>query len=454
MASHLIDFILIGNNFGTEEMRHVWSEHNRLKSQVAVEVALAKAEGELGLIPTEAAQYIEQHADADKLNIEEIASQGAQMKHSLMPTLIALQKQCGEAGEYIHYGATTQDIVDTATMLQLKGAFNIIERDAKALVTALANSAKRYQNTPMVGRTHGMQALPTTFGFKVAVWLDEFLRHHQRLNEIKSRVLTGNISGAICTYAAFGETGPAVEKRTLDILGLSTPTIGWQSARDRFSEFASVCALISGTLGKIGNELYNLMRTEINEIEEPFSAGKIGSTTMPHKRNPAALEGLASLTHPLLKSVSLIYESMHVEHERDAMSWRAEWIALPEICIYLSAQLKNALTVIEGVTVNEKQMRRNLDLQGGLLLSEKVMFELGTKIGKQTAHHIVYECAMQAYEEQRTFKDVLQANEQLAGFISEQELDAWLDPINYLGSAPQKVDQVIAHAKTLGLLAD
>ncbi|HEM8292882.1 MULTISPECIES: adenylosuccinate lyase [Providencia] len=454
MASHLIDFILIGNNFGTEEMRHVWSEHNRLKSQVAVEVALAKAEGELGLIPTEAAQYIEQHADADKLNIEEIASQGAQMKHSLMPTLIALQKQCGEAGEYIHYGATTQDIVDTATMLQLKSAFNIIERDAKALVTALANSAKRYQNTPMVGRTHGMQALPTTFGFKVAVWLDEFLRHHQRLNEIKSRVLTGNISGAICTYAAFGETGPAVEKRTLDILGLSTPTIGWQSARDRFSEFASVCALISGTLGKIGNELYNLMRTEINEIEEPFSAGKIGSTTMPHKRNPAALEGLASLTHPLLKSVSLIYESMHVEHERDAMSWRAEWIALPEICIYLSAQLKNALAVIEGVTVNEKQMRRNLDLQGGLLLSEKVMFELGTKIGKQTAHHIVYECAMQAYEEQRTFKDVLQANEQLAGFISEQELDAWLDPINYLGSAPQKVDQVIAHAKTLGLLAD
>lgn len=454
MASHLIDFILIGNNFGTEEMRHVWSEHNRLKSQVAVEVALAKAEGELGLIPTEAAQYIEQHADADKLNIEEIASQGAQMKHSLMPTLIALQKQCGEAGEYIHYGATTQDIVDTATMIQLKSAFNIIERDAKALVTALANSAKRYQNTPMVGRTHGMQALPTTFGFKVAVWLDEFLRHHQRLNEIKSRVLTGNISGAICTYAAFGETGPAVEKRTLDILGLSTPTIGWQSARDRFSEFASVCALISGTLGKIGNELYNLMRTEINEIEEPFSAGKIGSTTMPHKRNPAALEGLASLTHPLLKSVSLIYESMHVEHERDAMSWRAEWIALPEICIYLSAQLKNALAVIEGVTVNEKQMRRNLDLQGGLLLSEKVMFELGTKIGKQTAHHIVYECAMQAYEEQRTFKDVLQANEQLAGFISEQELDAWLDPINYLGSAPQKVDQVIAHAKTLGLLAD
>ncbi|MCW2255624.1 adenylosuccinate lyase [Providencia alcalifaciens] len=452
MASHLIDFVLIGNNFGTEEMRHIWSEHNRLKSQIAVEVALAKAEGELGLIPAEAAQYIEEHADADKLNIEEIASQGAQMKHSLMPTLIALQKQCGAAGEYIHYGATTQDIVDTATMLQLNSAFDIIERDAKALVKALADSAKRYQHTPMVGRTHGMQALPTTFGFKVAVWLDEFLRHNQRLSEIKSRILTGNINGAISTYAAFGESGPAIEKRTLDILGLATPNIGWQSARDRFSEFASVCALISGTLGKIGNELYNLMRTEINEIEEPFSAGKIGSTTMPHKRNPAALEGLASLTPPVLKSVSLIYESMHVEHERDAMSWRAEWIALPEICIYLSAQLKNAITVIEGLTVNEKQMRRNLDLQGGLLLSEKVMFELGKKIGKQTAHHIVYECAMDAYEQQRSFKEVLQANNQLSGLISEQELDSWLDPINYLGAAPQKVDQVLKKAQESGLL--
>nr|WP_237397829.1 lyase family protein [Gilliamella sp. Lep-s35] len=174
-----------------------------------------------------------------------------------------------------------------------------------------------------------MQALPTTFGFKLAVWLDEFIRHLQRLSEIKQRVLVGNISGAICTYVSMGKLGPQVEARALTILRLNTPNIGWQAARDRFSEYASVIALISGTLGKIGNEFYNLMRTEINEVEEPFSDGKIGSTTMPHKRNLAALEGLASLTAPLLKSVALIHESMKVEHERDAMSWRAEWIALP-----------------------------------------------------------------------------------------------------------------------------
>lgn len=223
----------------------------------------------------------------------------------------------------------------------------------------------------MAGRTHGIQALPTTFGFKVAVWLDEFIRHLDRLAAIRPRLLTGNLSGAIGTYAALGEIGPEVERRALARLDLNSPTINWQSARDRFSEYASLAALISGSLGKIGNELYNLMRTEINEIEEPFSAGKIGSTTMPHKRNPAAIEGLASLTAPLLHSVAMIQQSMHVEHERDAMSWRSEWIALPEISIYLSAQLQNALAILSGLTVNKVRMAANLQIQDGLLLSEK-----------------------------------------------------------------------------------
>lgn len=454
MASHLIDFLLIGNNFGTPEMRAVWSEHNRLTKQVDVEVALALAEGELGVIPADAAQAIAAHADAGTLNVEEIAQDAARMKHSLMPTIAAIQKQCGAAGEYIHYGVTTQDIVDTATVLQLQQAFDIVERDTRLLAVELKRLAKKYQHTPMTGRTHGMQALPTTFGFKLAVWLDEFVRHLQRLQEIKARVLVGNINGAIGTYASFGVSGPEIERLTLDKLGLGTPNIGWQSARDRFSEYASIVVLISGTLGKIGNELYNLMRTEINEIEEPFSQGKIGSTTMPHKRNPAALEGLASLTAPVFKSASLIHESMKVEHERDAMSWRAEWIALPEINIYLSAQLQNALGILRGMSVNEKQMLANLDLQNGLLLSEKVMFEVGQRLGKQTAHHLVYECSMQAFEQNRSFKSVLLAHPVLSAQLTERELDDWLNPSNYLGSAPQKVDEVIRYADRSGLLSE
>ena len=453
MASHVLDFLILGNNFSTSEMRAIWSEQNRLEKQVDVEVALAKAEGELGVIPTDVADEIVKKADASKLSLQQIADEAAKAKHSLMSTINALQKQVGEAGQFIHYGATTQDIVDTATVLQLKQSFAIVERDTKLIAIELKRLAKQYQYLPMVGRTHGMQALPTTFGFKLAVWLDEFVRHLQRLTEIKQRVLVGNISGAVCTYASMGNFGPMIEARALSSLGLNTPNIGWQSARDRFSEYGSVIALISGTLGKIGNEFYNLMRTEINEVEEPFSEGKIGSTTMPHKRNPAALEGLASLTAPLLKSVALIHESMKVEHERDAMSWRAEWIALPEINLYISAQLQTALTIFKGLKVNSYRMLANLLMQNGLLLSEKVMFEIGKRLGKQTAHHLVYNCAMQAFEQNRAFKDVLLDDPLLNKEFSVAELDSWLEPINYLGSAPEKVQQVINYAEQSGVLA-
>lgn len=453
MASHVLDFLILGNNFSTSEMRAVWSEQNRLEKQVDVEVALAKAEGELGMIPADVADEIVKKADASKLSLQQIADEAAKAKHSLMSTINALQKQVGEAGQFIHYGATTQDIVDTATVLQLKQSFAIVERDTKFIAIELKRLAKQYQYLPMVGRTHGMQALPTTFGFKLAVWLDEFVRHLQRLTEIKQRVLVGNISGAVCTYASMGKFGPLIEARALSSLGLNTPNIGWQAARDRFSEYASVIALISGTLGKIGNEFYNLMRTEINEVEEPFSEGKIGSTTMPHKRNPAALEGLASLTAPLLKSVALIHESMKVEHERDAMSWRAEWIALPEINLYISAQLQTALTILKGLKVNSERMLENLLMQNGLLLSEKVMFEIGKRLGKQTAHHLVYNCAMHAFEQNRAFKDILLDDPLLNKEFTVAELDSWLEPMNYLGTAPEKVQQVINYAEQSGVLA-
>ena len=448
----MIDFLTLGNNFGTSEMREVWSEENRLRQHVDVEVALAQAEGELGVIPLEAAEKISERANAESIDLLELADEVVRLKHSFMATINTLQRQCGEVGEYIHYGATTQDIVDTATVLQLKQPFDIVQRDSRFVALELKKLAKQYQYTPMVGRTHGMQALPTTFGFKLAVWLDEFVRHLTRLNEIRERVLVGNISGAICTYAPFGDKGPEVEQRALTLLGLNTPNIGWQAARDRFSEYASVIALISGTLGKIGNEFYNLMRTEINEIEEPFSAGKIGSSTMPHKRNPAILEGLASLTEPVFKSVALMHESMKTEHERDAMSWRAEWIALPELNIYVAAQLQMTLTVLRGMKVNSKQMLKNLELQHGLLLSEKIMFELGKKLGKQTAHQLVYESAMLAFEQERPFKDVLQENTELKQHFTEQEISQWLIAENYLGSAPRKVDVVINYAEQSGLL--
>lgn len=452
MGSHVIDLVMLRNNFGTEEMRKVWDDKNRLQQHLKIEAALAQAEGELGIIPIEAAEKIRAVATVEKYTVEEIAAEAAKIKHSFMATINAIQNQAGEAGEFVHYGATTQDIVDTGAMLQLKESYEIILRDTQAITEKLAELAKKYQYTIMVGRTHGMQALPTTFGYKLAVWLDEFGRHQERLQEMKERVFVGNINGAIGSYASFGPKGTKIEQRTLDILGLGTPIISWQSARDRFSEYASVIALISGTLGKIGNEFYNLMRTEINELEEGFSKGKIGSSTMPHKRNPAAFEGLASLTPAVLKSVALIHESMHVEHERDAMSWRLEWIALPEINSYIAAQLANFKVILNDLRVNEQGMKDNLERQQGLLLSEKVMFEVGKKLGKQTAHHVVYECSMKAFEEQRQFLDVLLEQPEITATYSKEEISEWLVAENYIGLAAEKVDEVINHLKEKGLL--
>ena len=449
MASHVIDMIMLQNNFGTPEMRDIWNDTNRLQKHLDVEAALALAEGELGIIPSEDAQKIVAYAKVELFNIEQIAQDVARVKHSLTPTINALQAL---AGENVHFGPTTQDIVDTGTILQLKEAHHIILRELKEIVKELAHLVKEHRTTLIVGRSHGMQALPTTFGFKLAVILSEVVRHIQRLSEVESRVFTGVLAGAVGTYASFGEKGIEIEALALEKLGLNTPEICWHSSRDRISEYASILGLISGTLGKVGNEFYNLMRTEVNELEEPFSAGKIGSSTMPHKRNPAALEGLASLTRPIFHSVALIHESLIVEHERDAMSWRAEWIALPEICIYLSAQLSIAKNIFKGLIVKPENMLKNLNLQGGLILSEKVMFELAKVIGKQTAHKLVYRISMDAIEKEKSFEEELFENEKVRAILSEEEIKELLKPENYIGLAPQKVDYVLENVRKLGLI--
>lgn len=455
MPSHVIDMYMLQNNFGTAEMRQVWSDENRLQKHLDVEAALALSEAELGLIPAEAAETIAAKAKVDLMNIPEIAQEVLKVKHSLMPTLKALQKLCGaEHGEWVHYGATTQDIVDTGMMLQLKEAHHIIERDVRAIARELARLAHQHRETPMAGRSHGMQGLPTTFGFKIAVILDEVIRHLDRLREAEARVFTGVMGGGVGTYASFGQLGPDVERKTMELLGLQAPNISWHSSRDRSAEYAGLLGMISGTLGKMANEFYNLMRTEIDEVEEPFSSGKIGSSTMPHKRNPAALEGLASLTKPIRYNVALVQESMIVEHERDAMSWRGEWIALPESCIYLAAQLASAKAILAGLVVKPENMLRNLNVLGGLLLSERVMFALAKPMGKQTAHEVVYELCMKSVEEDIPFREALLADSRIQAAVSIEELERLLDPSTYLGSAPQTVDRVIAAAKASGWLRE
>ncbi|MEK4909269.1 adenylosuccinate lyase [Niallia sp. FSL R7-0648] len=454
MGSHVVALKMLQNNFSTEEMRSVWDDKNRLQKILDVEAALALAESELGIIPKEAGRAIKHASKVENFDIEEIAKESAKLKHSLMATVNHLQKLSGDYGEYVHYGVTTQDVTDTAMILQLKEADEIIRRDTKKVAELLIGLASKYKKTPMPARTHGMQGLPTTFGFKLAVVLSEFERHLDRLNSVQSRIFTGVLAGGVGTYAALGSIGPKIEERALEILELNAPTICWHSSRDRISEYGSVLGLISGSLGKLGNEFYNLMRTEIDEVEEPFSAGNVGSTTMPHKRNPAIFEGIASLTKPVLHSVALLHESLVMEHERDAMSWRSEWIALPEICLYLSSQLKSMLTVLEGLVVKPENMLKNLERLGGLILSERVMFALSEKIGKQTAHHLIYEIAMESAEQKTPFKRLLGQNEKVAAVLTEEQINQLLDPSQYIGLASEKVDEVIASIRNGGLLSE
>lgn len=454
MASHVLDMATLRNSFGAPRMRGIWDEKNRLQCQLDAEKALALAEGELGLIPKEAAEKIASAANADLFDPEELIRLGQTAQHSLMPTIMILQKLSEEAGEYVHYGVTTQDIVDTGTMLQLKQADELIRADVKEVLKLLYQLTDKYKATPMAGRSHGIQGLPITFGYKLAVFLSELSRNWERLEECHKRVFVGGMSGAVGTYASFGPKGPEVERRALAILGLGAPEICWQASRDRFSEYAEVALLISGTLGRLGNELYNLMRTEFGEVEEPFSKGKIGSSTMPHKRNPASIEGLASLTRPVFHAAALIHESLMMEHERDAMSWRAEWIGIPELCQYLSCQLVLAKKILDGLVVKPERMLKNLNMMGGLIVSERVMFVLGEKIGKQTAHHLVYELSMQSEETGESFAELLASNETVRQYLNEEEIAELLNPEHYTGSSIEKAEEVLANFRAKKILSE
>ncbi|MCH4009524.1 class-II fumarase/aspartase family protein [Companilactobacillus sp.] len=441
----VLDSQLLQNNFSTEKMRSIWNDNNKITQQLKIEAALSKIEGQLQVIPQSAADKIVAQAKIENFDIEELAKESAKKRHSLIALINHLQALAGpEAGEFVHYGATTQDIVDTGTMLQTKQAYELLREHGRQLIKTLKYQTQRYRSTLMIGRTHGIQAIPITFGFKLAIWLDELIRDQKRLDQLAEEdIFVGSLNGAVGTYAAFGPKGPEIERLALGEIGLQVPSISWQPSRDRFSEFASVLGIYSGTLGKIGHELYNLMRTEVNEINEPFVKGEVGSSTMPQKRNPALIEGLTSLTQPIFKDVGLMLESMLIEGERDAIHWRNEWVVLPEITNYLDAQLTNANYIIEGLKVNEQQMFDNIQLQNGLPFAERIMFQLGTVVGKQTAHKLVYDSAMAAIEQNKNFIDVLYLENEVNSNFSKDEVIAWTDAKQDIGSIEEKIDQVL-----------
>lgn len=449
MPVSVFDMQSLQHLWSTDELRDIFSEENRIQKWLDFEAALAEAQAELGIIPEAAAREIRAQAKISNIDITQMSAEIRRIKHSLVPALKQLQARCGpDHGEWVHYGATTQDVVDTGVALQLKEVHSVILRDVTAVGQELARLAQTHRDTPMAGRTHGVQALPITFGHKCAVWLDELSRHHDRLKECEARMLVGMVAGAVGSQASLGEQAEEVERRTLAKLGLAAPAVSWAPARDRFTEYALVLAMLGATLSKIGNELFNMQRNEFGEVEEAFSAGKLGSSTMPHKRNPTSAENLAGLCRPLRANAALMLEGMVQEGERDGVAWKIEWKALPECCLIAGAMLFQAKNLLAGLRVDADAMALNLDRMRGYLLSEHVMLELSERVGKQTAHEWIYDASMHGITHKLDFAQALRQHKDLAALLGEAEILRLTDPAGYLGQCATSVDRVVRKHQT------
>lgn len=453
MGVSVFDMRLLQDSWSTPAMREIFSEENRIQKWLDVEAALAKAQAKLGIIPSEAAIEIAKKAHYKFMDMDFIFAEFKKTKHPLVPTVRGLEKACENGfGEYVHFGVTTQDVIDTGIVLQFKEAMNLIKQDLKNIAKNLASIAKEHKNTAMMGRTLALQALPITFGHKVAIWLSELNRHYERINELEKRLYVGSIVGAVGTKASLSEKANEVEKLTLQILGLEVPDISWQPARDRFIELGYVLGNINATFNKIAHQLLILTHNEIDELAEPFGKGQVGSSTMPHKRNPAVSENAVTVSNALRANIAILSDIERHEHERDGQVWKMEWKLLPETFLMLSVVLANMKFVFDGLEVKKDKMLKNLDILDGFVLAERVMFALSDHYGKQHAHEIVYENAMRGIENHKTFKVALLEDERVSKVLSEKDIDALMDATTYVGYAPKLVDEFlekIANAQIL-----
>jgi adenylosuccinate lyase len=444
MSVYAGDSALFRDQFGTVEMREVFDDRMTVQKWLDTEVALARAEAELGVIPQSAAEEIAAAGNAADYDLTALKAEMDRTQHPIVPLVRAMETKCSaEAGGYIHWGATTQDIMDTGQVLQIKDAWNLVTADLDALEDNLVSLARTHRDTPMAGRTHGQQAQPITFGYKVAVWISEIRRHWTRIHECTKRLYMGQFSGAVGSMAALGSKGPEVQARMMEILELSAPPISWHVSRDTMAEATSVMAMVAGTMGKIAHEIFIMSRTEFAELEEPMPAGKVGSSTMPHKRNPAICESVVALARTARGCLPPAFENLVSESERDKFANHVEREFMARLHLHTHAAVKKMVVCTGGLTVKADNMRRNLDITDGLMLSEAVMMKLAPVFGRLEAHEILYQAAQQAAVDGRTMKDALMALPEVTDKLSEAEIDAALDPVAYTGLCAAFVDKVL-----------
>ena len=442
--STVIDSILFRDAFGTPPMREIFSDRALIRRYIEVEIALARAEARCGVIPAEAAEVIARECRLDRIDFDHMRHETDIVGYPILPLVHQLVAMSGEAGRYLHWGATTQDIMDTANVLQIRAALDLVEADVRSLRAILADLARKHRDTPMAGRTHLQQALPVTFGYKAAIWLAMFDRHQQRLAELRSRVLVVGFAGAAGTLASLGDKGLEVQQALADELGLAVPATTWHVARDGFAEAVNLLALITGSLGKIALDIMIMASTEFAEVYEPFVKGRGASSTMPQKRNPISSELMLAAAKAVRQHAGLMVDAMIHDFERATGPWHAEWVALPESFILTAGALHQAKFALGGLIVDEAQMRHNLGISRGLIVAEAVMMGLAPAIGRQQAHDIVYDACRTVNEQGGTLAEALAALPAVTQHFDRAAIDRLTDPANYLGLAPQMVDRALA----------
>jgi 3-carboxy-cis,cis-muconate cycloisomerase len=444
MATTVLDSVLFRDSFGTPRMRAIFEDRALVARYVEVEVALARAQGRCGVIPLEAALEIAARASADALDFESLRHETEIVGYPILPLVHQLGKMCGDAGRYVHWGATTQDIMDSAVVLQVRDALALIEGELVDLRRILGRLAAKHRDTPMAGRTHLQQALPVTFGYKVAVWLAMFDRHAERLAQLRPRVLVGEFAGAAGTLASLGDRGLDVQAAMMEELGLGVPTATWHVARDGLAEAVNFLGLLTGSLGKVAYDVMLMASTEFAEVYEPFVKGRGASSTMPQKRNPISSELIFAASKAVRQHAGLMLDAMIQDFERATGPWHAEWIALPESFILTAGALHQAKFMLDGLIVDEQRMRSNLDMTSGLIVAEAVMMGLAPHLGRNEAHDVVYAACRIVNEQGGRLADVLAGMTQVSSRLDRQEIERLTDPANYLGMAPQMVDRVLA----------
>ena len=445
MAASIIDSSIFQGIFSSDEMRHVWSDENRTSKYIDVERALAIVQGRLGLIPQEAADEIVSHCRLDQIDMARLRQQTERIGYPILGVVTQINQLCRDKlGEYVHWGATTQDITDTATVLQIREALAIVERELAAISAAMAKLAKEHRDTPVIGRSNLQQAIPVTFGYKMAGLLSAIERHRERLAQLKERVLVGEFAGAAGTLASLERGAMETQAGLCAELGLKQPVIAWHTIRDNIAEVGAFLGLVGGTLGKLSMDVKLMMQTEVGEVYEPYHHGRGSSSTMLQKRNPISSCYIHAAISVVRQHAAALMDAMLADHERSTGPWEIEWIVLPEVFCLMAGALKQSRFVLEGLQVDAQAMRRNIDMTKGLVMSEAVMMGLGPYIGREYAHDLVYDLCRQALAEKKPLLELLAVHPEIAKHVDRKALQDMLDPANDLGQSGHMVDRVLA----------